>query len=137
YSANKDKIKEVFKILDYKYAGAHSVNDDKLICRWKRKSDNKVIKAIFNGSGKACDFIIDCKEDEVKVFNAIAFQYKASISEYKESTTVKVDIEKQAKENIDKWFTYNKQQIGEPDIFYKHRQEKEKQSYKFFLNNEI
>lgn len=137
YSANKDKIKEVFKILEYKYAGSYSVADNKLICNWKRKVDNKSIKAIFNGSGQACDFIIDCKQEEIKIFNAIANKYNSEISEYIESTKLVIDIQSKAKSNVDKWFTYNKQQKGEPDVFYKYRQQKERLSYQYFIDNEI
>ncbi len=135
YSQHKDSIKQVFKILDYKYSFGKSNLQNQLICIWKRKEDNSQIKAIFNGSGKSCQFIIKCPINEYNVFESFIKTFDASsVIEIQEEQNNKISDESlklQAKQLVDKWFISQTKTklLLEPEYFYLKRIEKEKQDY--------
>lgn len=129
YSQNKIEIKKVFTILNYKYAGSEQINENEMICLWKRKEDNKIIKGIFHGSGKKAEFIIDYVDAERRVFESISKTYNAKLSQYQQPKDLESLLILKAKAQIDKWWTPQLQYKNEPLLFYQRRKEKEKESY--------
>lgn len=95
------------------------------------------IKAIFNGSGKECQFIIECNEDEHQAFQSFSQVFNARVSIYNENIIDTNAIEEKAKQEVNKWFTWQKPYQNEPELFYIKRQEKMKESYNFFVNSQI
>lgn len=142
YSQHKELIKQVFKILDYKYSFGRTNLQNQLICIWKRQSDKSEIKGIFNGSGKECQFIIKCPQSEYKVFQSFIETFQAeNVKKIQEETTDKLSdeiLKLQAKALVDKWFTSQTKikQPLEPEYFYQKRIEKEKQDYLNHIQNQ-
>lgn len=136
YSQNKDKIKEIFKILDYKYNHGRQVDSNKLVCVWKRQPEKQNIIGVFNGSGKECQFQIECNEDEIKVFHSLAQSYNGTIA----GSIIKNNVEDAvaiATKKVEQWFTIPKREYGEPDVFYNSRLQKAKVSYDWFISQEV
>jgi hypothetical protein len=136
YSSNKDTIKKVFNILDYKYKGAQKANDERMICFWQRSPEKQMIKGIFNGSGKECDFIVECNDDEVQVFQSFEKSFNARISVYSENTEIASNLMEKAKQLVDQWFTWQKPYKDEPPLFYEKRIESNKKSYEWFIQRQ-
>jgi hypothetical protein len=136
YSQNKEDIKKVFALLDYKYKSGIQRND-KLICIWKRDLSNQIIKGIFNGSGKPCEFIVDCNDDEQTIFKSFEIAYKARVSIHNENPGNTRQLLEEATKRINKWFTWQKPYKNEPELFYQKRLEKMKESYQWFINKEL
>ncbi len=135
YSKNKEEIKKVFNILDYKYQNGFQDNN-KLVCIWKRKNDKKTIRAVFSGSGQPCYFIVDCDDNEFEVFKSFN-AYNAIVSTDLESSIDTQRLLQEAKAKVDKWFTWQKPYKGEPELFYNKRIEKMNQTYEWFVNREL
>jgi hypothetical protein len=136
YSANKEDIKKVFSLLDYKYQSGTQRND-KLVCIWKRNLSKQIIKGVFNGSGQPCDFIIDCNEDELKIFQSFETAFKARVSNYNPTQQQTTTLIEEATKRVDKWFTWQKPYKNEPELFYQKRLEKMKQSHEWFIQKEL
>lgn len=136
YSSNKDKIKEVYKLLGYKYLSGVPKGANQLICLWKNENDNRIIKGIFNGSGRACEFIVDSSDDNIKVFESFGKYFNARIESFSEGVGNNEQLLQQAEANVNKWFTINKQEKGEPDSFYAKRLSKMLDSKKEFIQKE-
>lgn len=132
YSSNKENIKKVFTLLEYKYNGGHK-QGNVLICSW-RKNKEENIKGIFTGSGKACKFIITCNDNEVDIFKAFTKPYNAIIKGADDS--IKEDLLSVANAKVKQWFTIVPQEKGEPDFFYAKRKEKMMESFKWFVQQE-
>lgn len=135
YSKHKEDIKFVLKVLDYKYVGA-TQNNSKLFCVWRRINDKSTIRAIFNGSGQPCDFIINSLDDnERKIFES--FKKFGAIVILDKDKSNNDSIRKQVEEQVDNWFTLPVQLKNEPYLFYINRVMKAMQSRDWFIQRII
>lgn len=136
YSANKEKIKKLFSLFGYKYQSGNPVGKDKLICIWKRKPENQVIKGIFNGSGKQCQFIVECNEDEQEAFKSLGLHFSGRSKVYDEDSIDTRSMDKIASWKVNQWFTWQDSYPSEPELFYRERIKKMIASYYWFVEQE-